>query len=611
MRLTLPNSRLLLRYWALSAALVLVPLLLLGGSELAIAYRENALRAARSQQMQATAVAVRIGDFLGSVERQVTDSAALPWNMGLLSAEAQRDEFERLLKLAPAVAEITGVDHEGRERVFVSRLDPNRLRDGRIPLDVALLRERQSRTVAYGTPYFRDDTEPYVALAVGGVNARAGTTIAHINLTFVSEALRQIGSESGTLAYVVDANGRLLAHPDLRLVLAQSDFSMREPIAQARAGVDSTAEVPVPISVRATNDNGEEVFASAARIPGPAWLVVIEQPLRELQADVRRSALRLLAMLLGGVAIAFVASLIFAHRLSRPILALKQHAQRVLRGESDASSRPDRRDEVGDLAVALDAMAERIADYTADLERRVAEKTQQLALANQHKSEFLANVSHELRTPLNAVIGFSEALQAGLFGTLNGKQREYVDDIHASGLHLLALINDLLDLSKVEAGRFELEHSSFDVPALLEAVCSLLRQRAQQAEVKLLPLAIPAAGTWIGDERRLRQVLINLVANALKFTRAGGEVKVWAEQNPSHLTLVVKDTGIGIAAVDLPRLFEPFTRVGGVDALRQEGTGLGLALTLRLVELHGGTIEVKSERGIGTVFTVRLPVLAR
>jgi signal transduction histidine kinase len=256
-------------------------------------------------------------------------------------------------------------------------------------------------------------------------------------------------------------------------------------------------------------------------------------------------------------------------------------------------------------------MAARVEEDRATLASRVAEKTAELEQANRHKSEFLANVSHELRTPLNAVIGFSEALKDRLFGELNAKQAEYVADIHGSGLLLLALINDLLDLAKVEAGRLEIDPASFDVRAMAESALTLVRGRAQDGGIALAATFEGALGTCVGDERRIRQIVLNLLSNAIKFTPAGGRVTLRVVQSDAVLLLQVIDTGIGIAAADLPRLFTAFTRLsrgGDASEAPAEGTGLGLALSRRLAELHGGTIDVVSSPGQGSTFTAVLPV---
>src|SRR5262249_34120295 len=201
-----------------------------------------------------------------------------------------------------------------------------------------------------------------------------------------------------------------------------------------------------------------------------------------------------------------------------------------------------------------------------------------------HKSEFLANMSHELRTPLNAVIGFSEVLLDRMFGELNDKQAEYLQDILSSGRHLLSLINDILDLSKIEAGHMELELSSVDLPMAFDNALTLVRERAGRHGIALGLDLDPAVGQIVGDERKIKQVLLNLLSNAVKFTPEGGRVTIGAAKNDGRVEISVRDTGIGIAAEDQQAIFEEFRQVGTDYARKREGTGLGLALAKRFVE---------------------------
>jgi len=242
---------------------------------------------------------------------------------------------------------------------------------------------------------------------------------------------------------------------------------------------------------------------------------------------------------------------------------------------------------------------------------QVEMKSREVETANRHKSEFLANMSHELRTPLNAIIGFSEVLRQQMFGAINPKQGEYLEDIQTSGQHLLSLINDILDLSKVEAGKMELQLSRFSLHAALGSVLLMVRERAAGRGIALRTELDPAIDQLEADERKVKQIVLNLLTNAVKFTPSGGAVTLETKPDGAGVLISVRDTGVGIAPADQARVFEEFTQAGAGAASGQEGTGLGLALSRRLVELHGGRIWVESELGKGSTFSFTLPPVER
>ena len=248
-----------------------------------------------------------------------------------------------------------------------------------------------------------------------------------------------------------------------------------------------------------------------------------------------------------------------------------------------------------------------LAIQNARLFREIAQKSRELEVASQHKSEFLASMSHELRTPLNAIIGFSDVLLQGMFGETNDKQTEYLRDILASGQHLLSLINDILDLSKIEAGRMELDLADFDLPSAIDDALLLMRERAGRRGITLERHVDERVGEIHADQRKVKQVLLNLLSNAVKFTPEGGRIDVRAGLANGTAEISVTDTGIGIAAEDHDAVFEEFRQVGKADK-KAEGTGLGLALCRKFVELHGGRIWVTGQIGAGSTFTFTLPL---
>ena len=296
----------------------------------------------------------------------------------------------------------------------------------------------------------------------------------------------------------------------------------------------------------------------------------------------------------GSVVVALLLGFLISRSLVGPIRKMDTRLAAIASGDFSGHVDVPNRDELGALATNLNRMNDQLGRLYGELET-----------ASRHKSEFLANMSHELRTPLNAVIGFSEVLQDRLFGDLNDKQAEYVADIHASGRHLLALINDILDLSKIEAGRMDLQITPFALSDLVQNSVALSRERATREGIALGLEVDPDIGVINADERMVKQVLFNLLSNALKFTPRGGHVAVNAHAVGDDVVVIVRDDGVGIAPADQARIFEEFQQVG--TAHLQEGTGLGLAISRRFIELHGGSLRVESEPSHGSTFTFTLP----
>jgi signal transduction histidine kinase len=591
------------KYAAALMALVGGALITSGLIEMALSYRATVEATGELQRSEVRTAAVRIEQYLGSIRSQVDDVSSLPWDRGLLGSSDRRDEFQRLLKLVPAISQLTLVGADGRERIRVSRVQLDEIDGMRDARGNANVEEARRHGIFFSPTYFRQGSEPNLTLATVDRQGDGSVTLAELNLRFVGDVVRQIRVGRGGNVYVVDSANHLVAHPDASLVMRKNDLSAYEPLQRLRA-VSGTGVMGM---IEAIGLDGGPVMLSSASIPLAGWLVVVEQPQAEvlapLYATMTRTALLMVAGLLAAMLVAFG----LARRLSRPIVQVQRGARRLADGDLSTRIKVKTGDEVEALASEFNRMADQLQDYTTGLERKVAEKTAELESANRHKSEFLANMSHELRTPLNAVIGFSDVLKEKMFGELNEKQMEYVGDIHSSGQHLLSLINDILDLSKIEAGRMELDPHAFDVGAALENCRTLIRERARGRGLRLT-FGVPAElGLWSGDERKFKQIVLNLLSNAVKFTPRGGEVRLGARLDPESLVISVSDTGPGIAPEDHEAIFDSFRQLKqGADA-RHEGTGLGLTLTKRLVELHGGAIRVESAKGKGATFVVHFP----
>ena len=318
-----------------------------------------------------------------------------------------------------------------------------------------------------------------------------------------------------------------------------------------------------------------------------------------LKAENRSAFDQSQALFIAVAAVATILALLLGYVLSwsvvGPIRQIETRLGEITSGDFSGHVTVRNRDELGALADNINLMNDELGRLYKELES-----------ASRHKSEFLASMSHELRTPLNAVIGFSQVLRQQMFGELNEKQVEYVDDILSSGQHLLNLINDILDLAKVEAGRMELQPAPFALPETLRNAMAMVRERATRQDVTLAVEIDDSVGEIEADERKVKQILFNLLSNAVKFTPAGGTVTLAARTDASRAIISVRDTGVGISPADQARIFEDFYQLS--PGMTQEGTGLGLALTKRLVDLHGGELTVDSTPGTGSTFTVWLPL---
>jgi signal transduction histidine kinase len=245
--------------------------------------------------------------------------------------------------------------------------------------------------------------------------------------------------------------------------------------------------------------------------------------------------------------------------------------------------------------------------WRESVERELVAAKNKAESASRAKSDFLANMSHELRTPLNAIIGFAEIIKSRSFGAASERYSEYAGDIHNSGTHLLALINDILNLSKLEAGKFQLQEQDVDLATTVDACIRLIEAQAYQSEIRLSVSLDPEVLFIRADERRLRQILINLLSNAVKFSPEGGDVKVSSVRRGGGLAISVSDTGIGMAPEDIPKAMAPFGQIERKVRRKQEGTGLGLPLAKQFVELHGGTFAIESKLNVGTTVTFLVP----
>ncbi len=580
--------------WAMAALGAAGPVAF-GLVEMRAGIRDAHRQVGQLQQAQARDLAFAIESSLGMVRRQVQAVTALPWTVtDQFTADMRRAEFGRLLRLLPVLESLNFIGADGALLVAVSRRHMDYMA-GRDP-------GRDPPQVRSGQVALRDGYEPVLAHEIVQAEPKvAGRTVALINLRALASELQQPLQAAAGAAYVVDERNRVVLHRDPTVMMRGQRLS--SPL----AGAGEVAQTAVGLA-------GRGVLRSTVAIADSNWVVVVEQPSDVVERPIRSTALRTALVSGAAVIAAMLAAAALAGRISRPVRSLHGAAQQLSAGQLQTRVTLDTRDELEDLAQQFNRMAASLQASVSELEDKVAARTVALQRASQAKSDFLATMSHELRTPLNAILGFADVLREGMAGPMNDEQREFVADIHASGLHLLSLINDVLDLSRIEAGHLQLEVAEFDVGEMVDGTLALVRQRCAHKGLGLQLFIAADVGTWCADARRVKQMLVNLLANAVKFTPRGGHIELRVETvsaaaaggGPS-LCLQVKDTGIGIAPEDHETIFQEFAQVGNDAAGRAEGTGLGLALVRRLAVAHGGSISVDSALGRGATFTISLP----
>jgi signal transduction histidine kinase/CheY-like chemotaxis protein/HAMP domain-containing protein len=955
------RNRLFIKYVGLFVTVVVLALASSGIFDVYFYYREHRAALIRIQREQAEAAAAKIGQFIKEIESQLGWTTQLPWSAG--SIEQRRFDALRLLRQVPAITELAQLDAGGKERLRVSRLAMDVVGSGTDLSNEPRFKEAVANKVYYGPVYFRRESEPYMTLAIAGTRRDAGVSVAEVNLKLIWDVVSQIKVGEKGHAYVVDAQGRLIAHPDISLVLRNTDMSKLEQVRAARAGEREEIQ-------QAENIQGRQVLTASAPVSPLGWLLFVELPVEEAYAPLYAALQRLGMILLAALVFAVLAGMFLARKMVGPIQALSAGAARLGAGDLRQRIRIDTRDELEGLANQFNDMAAKLQESYGGLEQKVEDRTRelsqaleqqtatsevlsvissspgelqpvfmtmlenatricsanfgnlflheadgfraaaidapnyadfwrqqpvlpirdhphiplarlaaskqvlhiedlaqdqaylegdpraiamvevarvrtlllvpmlkenellgaiviyrqevmpftdkqidlvsnfakqaviaienvrllselrartdelgrtvgelrtlgevsqavnstldletvlstivskavelsrtdggaiyvndpvtgdfqlrathgmsedliaeikshgvrgertidivaarqesvqiadlrneppspvqavllragfrsllvmpllspegvvgalvvrrkqpgelpkqtldllqtfaaqsvlaiqnahlfaeveekgrQLELASQHKSQFLANMSHELRTPLNAIIGLTEMMftNAARFGT--EKAAEPLRRVHRAGTHLLGLINQVLDLSKIEAGKLELTMESVSVAPLVDEVVGTARQLAEQNKNRLAIEVPDKLAPISADPMRLRQILLNLLSNACKFTK-GGEV-VLRVRNVANgrnwVEFAVSDTGIGMTPEQQGKLFEEFTQADSSTARRYGGTGLGLAITRKLARMMGGDVSVASEAGKGSTFTVRLP----
>jgi signal transduction histidine kinase len=774
------RGRLFTKYVALFVAVVCIALITNGLFEIWFFYQEHKNSLIRIQREQAEAASGKIGQFVKEIEAQLGWTTQLPW-IGETLAQRRIDAM-RLLRQVPAITELAQVDPSGIERLRVSRLETDVIDSHNDVLKDPKFVEAMAHKTYYGPVYFRSESEPYMTLALAGDRRDAGVSVAEVNLKFIWDVISQIKVGEHGQAYVVDAMSRLIAHPDLNLVLRGTNVSELAQVQAARAAFAGISQEPVQV---AQNLEGREVLTAYAQIAPLSWLVFVELPRAEAYARLYTTIERTGLLLLAALGLAVVAGMFLARQMVVPIKALQAGAARIGHGELGQRISVKTGDELEVLADQFNEMAGRLQDSYADLERKVATRTRELArsvselralgdvsqavnstldlqnvlttivskavelsgteagsiyvfdntaqefvlrathgmdqamieefrghkltLANsyiataierhgpiqisdirqepltplrnlieragyrailvaplmrpgetvgllvvrrrqagqfsngtvdliktfaaqsvlaiqnarlfseideksrqleaesKHKSQFVANMSHELRTPLNAILGYTELILDNIYGETPEKMREVIERVQINGRHLLGLINDVLDLAKIEAGQLTLSLADYSLKDMVDGIVVALEPLATEKRLAFktdLPTRLPVG---YGDEHRIAQVLLNLVGNAIKFTDTG-EVVIKASAANGSFTVAVQDSGPGIGPGDQVRIFDEFQQADSSTTRKKGGTGLGLSIAKRIIEMHNGRIWVESELGKGSTFFFTLPM---
>jgi signal transduction histidine kinase len=581
------RGRLFRKYVAMFVTAVCLALVTGGAVDIWFTYDEQKALLVRIQRGEAESAASRINQFVKEIEGHMAWATLSPWSASM--SETWRFDAVRLLRQVPAVTELAQLDARGRELFRVSRhamdVIASEVDYSRDPVFVQAI----ANHVFYGPVYFIDGSEPYMTLAIAGTRHDYGVIVGKVNLKFIWEVVSRIRVGKEGYAYVVDANGRLIAHPDISLVLRNLDMSGLPQVRAARAPQTAADQ-----SLAAVDLQGKPVLSAHATVIPLNWQVFVDLPVGEAYAPLYNSIMRSAVLLLAALALAFFAGLFLARQMVVPIRALHNGAVRIGRGDLGHRISIQSSDELEALGDEFNKMAGRLQESYATLEHKVEERTRQLELANLAKSRFLATASHDLRQPLHALGLFV----AQLHGRVRANERRrIVARIDAALSAMNELFNALLDISKLDAGVLTPSITEFPVAKLLDRVDTTFTGAARE---KGLSLRVISSSAWVrSDFILLERIVFNLVSNAVRYTRIGGVV-VGCRKRGVNLRIEVWDTGPGVPQDQQQSIFGEFYRLGAPGA----GLGLGLAIVDRLCRLLDHSVRLTSILGKGSCFSI-------
>ncbi len=501
-----------------------------------------------------------------------------------------------MLRQVPAITDLVLLDSEGRERVAESRLELGRLESGADRSASPAFAGARAQRLYHGDVTFRMGTEPFMTMAVAGASADAGVVVAEVSLKHIWDVVSRIHIGDEGIAYVVDRGGRLIAHPDISLVLRNTDLSDLMRVFDAPGGGAAGPRVAA-----ITGTRGQPVLASSLVVAPVGWRVVVEQPQQEADEPLRAALRGALWVAAGSLLLALAAALWSAWRLVRPLRLLAQGAERI--GAGQLAHRIDLQadGELQQLGERFNDMAAELQASYGSLERQVRERTRELSEANQAKSRLLAAASHDLRQPLHALNLMVAQQQQDPDAAERARLSQRIGQAIAS---INTLFDGLLDVSKLDAGVVRPQPQPLAVQQLLDRMDVTCSAAARD---KGLELRIRPHAGWVhSDPVLLERILGNLVGNAVRYTR-NGAVLVGCRRTAAGLRIAVWDTGVGIAPDTLERIFDEFYRGDGAGAASDEGLGLGLSIVARLADLLGHRVEVRSVPGRGSCFSITVP----
>lgn len=586
------------KYVSLFIAVVCVTLIANGMFEIWFSYQEQRTLLLRIQREQAEAAATKITYFVREIENQIDWTTQLPWMPGDL--EERRIEVVRLLRQTPAITQLAELDRSGREQLRVSRLAKDVVGSQADFSQDASFIEAVRNKIYYGSVYFLRESEPYMTLAMAGDRLDAAVSVAEINLKFIWDLVSEIRVGARGRAYVVDAQGRLIAHPDISFVLRKMELSHLTQVRAARlqGSADSSEQVEV-----AEDLQGRRVLTAYAPVAPLGWLLFVELPVDEAYSPLFASIARSGVTLLAALALAVIAGMFLARRMVGPIQALQAGAARIGSGDLGQRISITSGDELEALGDQFNNMAAQLQDSYATLERKVEERTHQLELANLAKSRFLAAASHDLRQPLHALGLFVAHLRTNVDPAKHSRLVEQID-VAVSGMN--ELFNALLDISKLDAGVLTPNITEFPIEHLLNRTEATFAAAARE---RGLSLRVVPNRAWIrSDFILLERILLNLVSNAVRYTQHGGVV-VGCRRRDSKLRVEVWDSGPGIPKDQRRNIFGEFYQLMGPELERHGGLGLGLAIVERLCRLLDHSVELTSTVGKGSRFAVVVPLV--